>query len=392
VEDARAFYAAQETYLRPIPHSELPEGLPDLRAATCGACHQAIYQEWQVSTHARAWLDDAQFQEELAKATKTPGQDYSWTCVNCHTPLEDQLPRLVAALEGGRIDRPRYVENPHFDPDLQLEAITCATCHVRDGVVLGPYGDTPAPHPVAKAPELLASQVCTQCHQAQAHFPELSLACVFDTGQELARGPYAAEGATCQTCHMPEVHRPLVAGGPGRATRRHWFGGSLIPKHPRFEDELAPLRQVYPDGVSVAWGDLPESCPPGTKVTLAFTATNDEAGHMMPTGDPERFLRLEARVLDPAGTVLAERVEQIGSVYEWDPVRLVSDNRLAPRETRRYELTFTAPAKPGELTLELRASKWRINEKNFQYHHLEGRYVAGRVFQDERTVLPVQTP
>jgi hypothetical protein len=229
--DARAFYAAQETYLRPIPHSELPEGLPDLRAETCGGCHQAIYEEWQVSTHARAWLDDAQFQEELAKATKTPGQDYSWTCVNCHTPLEDQLPRLVAELEGGQIDRPRYVENPHFDPELQLEAITCATCHVRDGVVLGPYGDTPAPHPVRKAPDLLASQVCTQCHQAQAHFPELSLACVFDTGQELARGPYAAEGATCQTCHMPEVHRPLTPGGPERATRRHWFGGSLIPKH-----------------------------------------------------------------------------------------------------------------------------------------------------------------
>jgi hypothetical protein len=113
---------------------------------------------------------------------------------------------------------------------------------------------------------------------------------------------------------------------------------------------------------------------------------------MMPTGDPERFLRFEARVLDADGNVLAERVERIGSVYEWDPVRLVSDNRLAPRETRRYELTFTTPAEPGELTLELRASKWRINEQNFQYHELEGRYVAGRVFHEERTPLAIQEP
>src|SRR5262245_54806779 len=52
LEDARAFFAAQPRFLRPLPHSEVPEGLVDLRAESCGVCHVEIYKEWKVSTHA----------------------------------------------------------------------------------------------------------------------------------------------------------------------------------------------------------------------------------------------------------------------------------------------------------------------------------------------------
>ena len=53
------FYKTRPYYERPREYSPIPEGLGDLRASTCGACHQQIYQEWAVSTHRRAWLDDA---------------------------------------------------------------------------------------------------------------------------------------------------------------------------------------------------------------------------------------------------------------------------------------------------------------------------------------------
>lgn len=205
---ARAFYAAQPRFLSPVPWSPLPEGLPNLRAETCGVCHVDIYEEWKLSAHAQAWLGDPQFLEELKNTTATPGRDASWICMNCHTPLQQQLPRLVTALEGGNRGKPIYVANAEFDPTLQKEAITCATCHVRDGFVLGPYGDTHAPHAVKKSDDLRSSALCTQCHEANEELDDVSLACVFDTGRSFAAGPAAAEGKTCQDCHMPPVQRP----------------------------------------------------------------------------------------------------------------------------------------------------------------------------------------
>lgn len=383
VADARAFAAKQPRYLRGLPHTDPPAGLADLSAETCGACHRAIYDEWKISTHARAWLDDAQFLAELDKSAK---QGVDWMCMNCHTPVENQLPRLVAGLQDGRLDRPIYVDNPAFDAKLQKEAITCATCHVRDGVVLGPYGDTKAPHPVKKQDGLLTVEVCTQCHQAQARFDTLGLVCVFGTGAEHAASPQAAEGKTCQSCHMPLVERPLTNLGqdfPVRKTRRHWFGGSLIPKKPEFAAELEALRAHYPPGLAVRPVPPPEDIRAGQRVELQVEIENAEAGHYLPTGDPERFLQVEFRVIDEAGAIVAQRKERIGIVYEWYPkVKKLSDNRLAPLEKRNLTFGFEAPGQ-GRLRIVFEASRWRINEENLEYHGLVGKYVAGQAFYEE---------
>lgn len=392
---ARAFYRSKPRYLRPFPYTKPPFPVVDLRAETCGRCHPAIYQEWRISTHARAWTDDAQFMAELHKSQKK-GKDVGWMCINCHTPLENQLERLVVGLKDGRLDRPIYIKNPNFDPELQKDAITCAVCHVRDGVVLGPYGDSAAtaPHRVRKAPELLSSQICLRCHQASARFPELTLACVFNTGKELAASVYGKQGRTCQSCHMPEVHRPITnLGTAKRKTRRHWFGGSLIPKKPAFAAELKPLQKIYPDGLALRWVELPKTLEAGKAAVVTAELSNAEAGHMLPTGDPERFLRVwvSARVGD---RTLAERELRIGSVYKWYPkIELVKDNRLKPKERRRVELRFTVPASgASKVVLRLKASKHRISEKNLAYHKLQGKYVGGRVFHESERALPVQVP
>lgn len=386
---ARAFYAAQPRYLQPLPYTEVPAGLPDLRSETCGTCHPEFYAEWQVSTHARAWEDDPQFQEELKKSERQRDRDVTWMCVNCHTPLENQLAQLVVGLDDGDRGRPVYVDNPHFDAALQRDAIGCATCHVRDGVVLGPYGDTDAPHPVRRAPELLESAVCTQCHQAQAVFEEIPLGCFFDTGAEWAAGPDAAAGKTCQSCHMPHVERPLgPTGTPARATRRHWFGGSLIPKRPQDEAGVAPLRDHYPAGATLEWVELPAAGAVGQPLTLRFAVTNAEAGHKLPTGDPERHLVIEAVVRDATGAELGRRTETIGARYAWDPIELLSDTRLAPRERRELSLTVTPTL--GPLTLTLTGHAWRMHAKDYDYHALEGRYVRGRVFAEVQAELPLR--
>jgi hypothetical protein len=388
---AQAFYRSQPRYLRPFPYTKPPFPVVDLRAETCGRCHQAIYKEWKVSTHARAWTDDAQFMAELHKSQKS-GKDVAWMCINCHTPLVNQLEKLVVGLKDGRLDRPIYVDNPTYDKELQKDAITCAVCHVRDGVVLGPYGTTAAtaPHRVRKAPELLSSQVCLRCHQARARFPELTLACVFNTGKELAASVYGKQGRTCQSCHMPVVHRSLTnLGTVKRKTRRHWFGGSLIPKKPEFEAELAPLRKVYKDGLALRWVGLPSALAAGQGAVVTAELENAEAGHMLPTGDPERFLRITLSA-HAGGKTLAERKLRIGSVYKWYPkIELVKDNRLAPKERRKEQLRFTVPSGATKVTLRLKASKHRISEKNLAYHKLQGKYVGGRVFHRSARVLPI---
>ncbi len=383
------FSATQARYLRPVDAGAVPAGLPDLRAATCGTCHTEIYEEWRVSTHARAWKDDTQFQAELHKP-RSNNSDVSWMCRNCHTPLRSQQPQLVTGLVDDALDRPIYEANPYFQPQLEDDAITCASCHVRDGVVLGPFGDSVAPHPVKKSEHLLSNKVCTDCHQAKAWFEEISLACVFDTGSEFDSGPYAKEGFTCQRCHMPEIQRPLVVGGRSRATRRHWFGGSMIPKQERFEAEIAAIRQHYPDGLNVDWVGLPNKLLASAAITLQFNVYNERAGHLLPTGDPERFLLVTARVKDPQGSTIAERSERIGAVWEWSPQpRKISDNRLKPRERRTYELHVPAQSS-GPLTLELEASKWRISEENLDHHELRGKMVPGRVFYSSTATIKVQ--
>ncbi len=384
VQDARDFYASQPEYLQPLPPTTVPEGLQDLRASTCGGCHTEIYAEWQISTHARAWLDDAQFQAELHKSV-TAESDVGWMCVNCHTPNEAQLPRLVAGLREGRLDQPIYVDNPDFDPALQLEAVTCATCHVRDGAVLGPYGDTAAPHATRKLDELRTTETCTVCHQANATFESINLACRFDTGAEHAAGPHAE--STCQSCHMPEIERPLVDGGEVRSTRRHWFGGSLIPKHPDHADEVAALAEHYPHGLSASW-TLPDALVVGENA-LAVSVRNDAAGHKLPTGDPERYVLVKAEVR-AAEQVIGQLEHRIGTVYQWYPrVELVSDNRLLPAEERALPVPVTVPPGTSEVTLTLVVEKWRISPENLAYHQLEETVPSHIVVLDETRTLPV---
>lgn len=397
-QDALEFYRSQPPYLRPREFSETPDGLSTMKAEACGACHQEIYKEWALSTHRRAWLDDAQFQKELEKSRGAhgpkdkPKSDVGWMCVNCHTPMMNQQPEWVVGLEGDKRDRPKYAKNPTYDRGFEEDAITCATCHVRDGVVYGPYGDTKAPHPTAKDERLLDERVCTDCHQATAQFPELSLGCFFTTGQEFeqykSREQADASVQSCQSCHMPHVERKLAErfDVPVRKTRRHWFGGSLIPKKPQYQDELAPLIEVYGSGASfeIAWTEAadsksnPKHCP---EITVKMT--NTYAGHSLPTGDPERHIIFEAALVSKAGAPLERAESFIGDRYKWWPkIERVEEARLKPGESRA--LTLKTPCDQEELVVEVNAHKYRMHKEAYDYHKLEGDYVRGRQFYEAK--------
>ena len=380
VERSSTFYESMKTFQRPLALNEsIPSGLPDISAKTCGSCHTEIYKEWQLSTHARAWEDDSQFMAELHKSRTNDG-DVGWMCVNCHTPIGNQLPELVVGLKDDALNAPIYIKNPAFDAQLQLEAITCATCHVRDGVILGPRGDSPlAPHPVRKEASLLSETTCTRCHEAQAVFPENNLGCFFDTGAQYATSPASKRGDTCQTCHMPTVERPsaIQAGAPVRTTRRHWFGGSLIPKKPEYEAEIAPLRKIFGSGVEITVAAAQGECQEDKKNCIPTTVTvvNSRAGHSVPTGDPERHVLVDVVVKD-GDKVLQTQQMEFGSRYEWWPkIELKSDTRLPAGEERTLRIDA-----PEGATIEIVAHKYRMYAEAFRHHELDGKYVRGREF------------
>ncbi len=412
---AKEFYASRPYYQQPLGHTEVPEGLPNLRAETCGACHQAIYREWKVSTHHRAW-SDPQFQAELKKSRGGHGggdgggerDDVGWMCVNCHTPLINQQERLVVELADDNIGKPTYVDNPDFSPKLKEEGITCAGCHVRDGTVYGPWGDTDAPHPTAKDPDLRSEQNCVRCHQAEAQWPSRNLACFFTTGQEWESSKYSEQDRHCQSCHMPKVERRLVAGSetPKRTTRRHWFGGSLVPKRPEYRDEIEPLHEVYGNGAKIEV--LPGAAPPEAKAEpsgdagaddrrpgllepgdcpseadrceyVRIRVTNAYAGHRLPTGDPERHIDIRGEVGGEDGEPVAAVEQRIGSKYEWWPeIVLQYDNRLDPGEHLDVRLAVPASELPAKLSVV--ADKYRMYPEAYEHHDLEGKYVRGREF------------
>jgi hypothetical protein len=351
----------------PLPHQNVPQGLTSLRAADCGICHADIYQEWRVSAHAQAF-SDRQFQAELHK-----DRAVSWLCLNCHTPLENQLAQIAVGVRNRSTRAPVLRQNPRFDAALSREGVTCAVCHVKDGVVLGPYGDSKAPHPVRKAPDLLTADACAACHQATAAYTD-TLVCTFDTAEEWRRSPYAAKGQACSHCHMPAVTRVVGAGGPQRASRRHLFIGSKIPK----ETSLPAAHRAYYDLFA-----------PGLSVKLEprrLVVTNARAGHLLPTGDPERFILVKAELLDGAGKTLDRFTHRIGQEWEWHPkARKLSDNRLKPLESRILELPFT---QPGGRRVRVTVENWRLNDQNAAYHKLTGVYPRSAVVLRTERRLP----
>ena len=348
-DQATSFYSQRAPHERPWDRGTPVPGVPGLSAEACGACHEDLVAEWRTSAHAQAWTDP-QYQAEITKSGNT------WLCLNCHTPLMVQQQTWAIGLHDGDVERPILMQNPGFDAALREEGITCAACHVRDGVIVGPGLGGQAPHPVRADPSFKSGALCERCHEAQVTYEGKNFLCAFGTGTEWREGPWAAEGYTCNTCHMPSVERPAATGGPTRTVARHWWEGSGIPKQ---HHSPRPPPEANQPGL-----DLTARIEAGSVVV---TMTNARAGHYLPSGDPERWVQVDVRFVDAAGAQLGSWQHRIGQRWEWEPTpRKLSDNRLAPREVRVERV----PIPEGTTRTELTAESHRISKENAAYHHL----------------------
>ncbi len=349
----------QDNWESAIPFQEIPEGLSDISAASCGVCHQSHYEEWKLSTHAHAWTD-LQFQAELAKESSP------YLCINCHIPLENQQEFIIEGLRNGDIYNPVKKKNPNFDEKLQLEGISCSTCHVRNGHIIGSIGSDKAPHPVKKDPEFLNETLCISCHNANAVVtPEL--VCTFQTGEEWKAGPYYPE-KNCISCHMDTITRPLMPGMDNRLSHRHWFAGSGIPKRKGVEAVALQGMAFYP-------GTLDQEIKAGEEISFTLTLKNEFAGHRLPSGDPERFYLIDLIIKDAeTNSLLAEHNGRIGEKWEWYPeAKKIDDNNLNPKESRDYTISYRTE-KVGEIILEAKVTKHRMDEATAEYNGLGEEY------------------
>jgi hypothetical protein len=267
----------------PAPGPDGPAGEPRRfrTAEQCGECHREIYEEWKASYHGQAMSDPLFL--ELAPVNKEE-------CIRCHAPVP--LREVDFDIPIARMER-------------REDAVSCLTCHQRPDGMAGPFeGLSGACSPVYDPDQQNVVKMCFGCHNQHG------------TGDEWLNGPYGPhaseprlrEAKTCLDCHMPEVERPLVPGGPVRKGRRHtWPGGH----------DLAHVRRA-------ATVDVEVEPLAGAGFRFRCFVENVGAGHNIPTDARHRSFDVYVKLWDASGAVIL------------DPARLEHQSRARAATYRKF--------------------------------------------------------
>lgn len=315
-------FVVDERFERPMQVDKVP-GIATLSARECGRCHSEIFREWSGSMHGRAWTDEY-FQVDF----RFDGSQQ--ICLNCHTPLEDQQQDLVLGFRDRDKFDPVLSPNPEYDASLRNEGVTCAVCHVRNGMIMGPHGSDRAPHPVKRDTGMTGGiKPCMRCHVVTGERwdtfysipPCGTVAEIEKTGAEI----------DCVGCHMPKVRRPVADGTAPRESRRHLFEGGHAPERVKQALQVEHHRE---------------------KDEIVITLTNTGAAHFLPTGTPDRHLTLELALLGRRGEILREKVHFMKRYILWRPFIVdLRDTRLAYRQPREYRISLDDDAKALDVTV-----------------------------------------
>lgn len=315
-------------WAQPIaPQGAPPPEYSELEAAlaprACGACHAKQFADWQTSLHARAVGPGLRWQLRTFDAAEAND------CLRCHAPLAEQ--KALAAREHGWPNAPSSDPPAYVDPQLHLQGIVCAACHVRAHRRYGPLtgrSTAPAevrlPHDGATAAAAFSdSRFCSTCHQFPADGRSVNGKLLENTYEEWRASAAAREGRSCQSCHMPE--------------RRHLWRGIHDP---------AMVAGALARELTVTRLD-------GHRVRIAATLGNRGAGHRLPTYVVPK-IRVEIHLDgERRGSHLLVGHHVIGRTLDLALERELSDTRLAPGE--RVPLAFDIPVPPGRWQVTLRA-------------------------------------
>lgn len=285
-----------------------PEGWSELERSlapeACGECHADQYEQWRTSLHARAFSPGLVGQLLSYTAQQVAG------CMKCHAPLAEQREAFEAA----------HARGAGHSPSAQgLAAVgnSCAGCHLRGHRRYGPpqretgaigQSDGDAPHGgVYRTVFFEGSEFCSACHQFPENYP-IAGKPLENTYVEWQASPQAAQGITCQACHMPD--------------RRHLWRGIHDP-----EMVAAGLTARFDANAQGA----------------RFELTNSGVGHAFPTYVTPK-VTMHAVALDSEGKPRTEtavsHVIQRAVVFNGGRWVEHADTRLLPGETASLELSW----------------------------------------------------
>jgi hypothetical protein len=262
----------------------------------CKQCHEQIYRDWSQSMHAHAreaWYFAHKVGSERMGMSCNNEKNVPIPCQTCHEPAG--VYPLGAVIQGS-------------PPALAaIAGVSCDVCHritevkgTGDFAIgpkdtkRGPYQDAKSPyHKTSYAPLIKKSDFCVACHGQLSNLNGLA---VCNTVTTWRKSRYAAEGKTCQSCHMPSATGAAAAGAAvppdtpkNRPLHRHVFRG------PHSDPTI--LREAAKLGQTVAkTGD--------GALEVRVSVTNSGAGHDLPTGLPDRLITLKVEVKDGAGNVV----------------------------------------------------------------------------------------
>ncbi|WP_028006798.1 multiheme c-type cytochrome [Solimonas flava] len=204
--DATSAFLAQH-WQRPLPAQGDPPAAysaleRSLDPAACGSCHVQQHEDWRRSLHSRAMGPGIEWQFHLMT------QAQANRCMDCHAPLAEQKALVAQAFAWPQ--RPSSSAPDHVPETLAHDGLVCAACHVRAHQRYGPPPRSGgaaqgAPHGgFVAAAAFEDSRFCAACHQFPPDGPATAGKLHEDTYAQWQASRYAAEGQSCQSCHMPD--------------------------------------------------------------------------------------------------------------------------------------------------------------------------------------------
>ncbi len=318
---------------KPPAHFSSIEG--SLDPESCGVCHRAQYEDWINSLHSKS-MGPGVTGQTIELIHDDPKM--ALLCYSCHAPLSEQQEKIVDT--GGRSSRfkrkrhapglspsasddtspvVKFKNNHAFSASLQHKGLSCAGCHVRghqrfgppkrDGSLENSASAAQLPHGGAiRTAAFERAEFCKGCHQFEPNGYALNGKLLENTYNEWKEGPYAREGKSCQSCHMPE--------------RRHLWRGIHDP-------------EMVKQGVSIRLSLDKEQYQVGEQLRAEITLVNTGVGHDFPTYvTPKIVVRFELADADGKQVEKSAQEERIGREVTLDLTKELFDTRIAQGKSR----------------------------------------------------------
>jgi len=354
-------------------------------SSVCKNCHSGIFKSWSNSMHAFS-VSDPVFEASYLQAIKNKGEEARRFCLSCHSPTT------------------RITGDYFLNSNISKEGVTCDFCHTVTSVDLdsntpkiinqvgaiirGPFSDVTSPaHNIERSDLHLKSELCAGCHELKGEngVPILS------TYSEWKEGPYREQGIQCQNCHMPEMFNVPDVNPDVKVTRNFAKDHAVLGGHSQIK-----LSKAATISTKVKLEN--------NKAVVEALVHNRESGHKIPTGTPARKIILEVALSDKGGKILSTQsrtyqkvmVDDSGNILtEGGDIflksdRVLSDNRIAPKEVRKEVFEFPVPKGLSgfkvESTLKYEFQTPVISLQNMQVEIAKDVHVNGKQIFDEEKV------